>query len=473
MTGLNDSSKTQNILTPVSNNETVYGIENPAVADDVILDLPRVTSPPDTKGTSNGRSQLSKLDDSGVQILMSSKTSAKHHEFGNSAELECDLNLGGINRPKKPDIFTISNSMDSKEMNPETELDEETRNKKISDSKESLIPGMNGTGVEMLRQESIQKVVQSFSHYKGILMAMSSSVFFTLTAVIVKYLKDIHPGEMACFRFFGIMLFTIPMVITAEVNPFGPRNKMHYLLLRGVAGATSLYLRYAALHYLPIANATVIILSMPVFVCIFARVFLKEPCGFFHAIAIGVTLIGIGFTTKITTLVGMTESEGVDKSKEVTGLLFSMGATLIGASVYIFVRKVKECHDSVILFNFSLVALSEVSIITAAEKGFSMPTGNAPWLLMALAILSFYGQLLLTKALQVEEASLVSVIRSSSEVVCAFIFQIVIFNSLPDVYACIGAFLVTSSVLLTSARKWVVTLPSDHWGRKFLGFTLK
>lgn len=90
-----------------------------------------------------------------------------------------------------------------------------------------------------------------------------------------------------------------------------------------------------------------------------------------------------------------------------------------------------------------------------------------------LAILSFYAQLLLTKALQLEEASLVSVTRSSAEVVYAFLFQVVIFGQIPDIYACIGAVLVTSSVLLTSARKWVVTLPSDHLGRKLLGFTLK
>ena len=30
--------------------------------------------------------------------------------------------------------------------------------------------------------------------YSGILCAMASSVFFTLTAAIVKYLKDVHPG---------------------------------------------------------------------------------------------------------------------------------------------------------------------------------------------------------------------------------------------------------------------------------------
>ena len=43
---------------------------------------------------------------------------------------------------------------------------------------------------------------------------------------------------------------------------------------------------------------------------------------------------------------------------------------------------------------------------------------------MALGILSFYGQMLLTRALQAEEAALVSVTRSASEVFFAFLFQV-------------------------------------------------
>ena len=325
-----------------------------------------------------------------------------------------------------------------------------------------------------VRRKSIQQVQSTFKHYKGIVLALTSSIFFTLTAVIVKHLKDIHPGEMACFRFAGILLFTVPMLITAEVAPFGLPDKRHFLLLRGIAGATSLYLRYAALRYLPIANATVIVLSMPVFVSIFARIFLKEPCGVFHCIAIGITIIGIGFTANIGALIGMTESEGKDRSGEITGLIYSMGATLVGASVYVFVRKVKEVHNSVILFNFSLVAVIETAILTGLDHGFTLPKeGYTPWLLMLLCVLSFYAQLLLTKALQVEEAAIVSVTRSSAEVVCAFVFQILIFQHTPDMYACIGGLIVLSSVLLISARKWVLTLPSNHMGRRLLGFTIR
>ena len=136
--------------------------------------------------------------------------------------------------------------------------------------------------------------------------------------------------------------------------------------------------------------------------------------------------------------------------------------------------QVKGLHHSVILFNFSLVAIMETSIITYSLGEFKLPkTSHGPWLLMLVGILSFYGQLMLTKALQAEEAGLVSVTRASSEVIFAFLFQIAIFKEIPDMWSVLGAFLVTLSVMLTSSRKWIQTLPSESKIRKALNFVTK
>ena len=96
------------------------------------------------------------------------------------------------------------------------------------------------------------------SAFKGIFLAFFSSIFFSLTAVIVKYVKDVDAGQMAVARFAGMLLFSFPLAMDAkESKLFGESKSRHWLLLRGLAGATSLYLRYSAFHYLPISNATV------------------------------------------------------------------------------------------------------------------------------------------------------------------------------------------------------------------------
>jgi len=137
-------------------------------------------------------------------------------------------------------------------------------------------------------------------------------------------------------------LFTIPVVMEIKSNPFGPSKSRIWLILRGIAGATSLYFRYSALHYMSIANATVIVLSMPVFVFIFAKIFLKESFGLFHVFSLFVTLIGIAFASKVNISFSHTTINifKADNHRELIGLSFSIGATLIGSSVYVLVRKV-------------------------------------------------------------------------------------------------------------------------------------
>lgn len=56
-------------------------------------------------------------------------------------------------------------------------------------------------------------------------------------------------------------------------------------------------------------------------------------------------------------------------------------------------------------------------IIDYVFFGFKLPTnGYSPYIIFLIGIFSFYAQLLLTRALQIEEAGVVSVIRTSGEV---------------------------------------------------------
>ena len=110
--------------------------------------------------------------------------------------------------------------------------------------------------------------------HSGIIMAIGSSFFFSLSSLIVKLVPDIHPVALAAYRFAGILLPSIPIVIYNEQDPF-PKGKRLLLLLRGFLGTTSLMSQFYALRHMPLADASVIIFSVPVFVAIFARIFLK------------------------------------------------------------------------------------------------------------------------------------------------------------------------------------------------------
>ena len=122
-----------------------------------------------------------------------------------------------------------------------------------------------------------REIVQLF---KGIFFGGSSSIFFVISTVIVKLLTDLSPSELAIFRFIGILLFSIPVAIRYKLkNPgeslFGPSTLFHIMILRGIMGASSLLLRFYAYRYLPLADASVIVFSVPVFVTFTAWMFLN------------------------------------------------------------------------------------------------------------------------------------------------------------------------------------------------------
>lgn len=171
--------------------------------------------------------------------------------------------------------------------------------------------------------------------FKGIGFTLMSAFFFSLTTVIVKKVKGVSSAELALFRFVGILLMTVPVAWEQNTNFFGTRKNRPFLVLRGLAGATSLFCRYSALNYMGLADTTIIILSMPVFVFIFARIFLKEAFGRFHVISLCLSIVGIVFASKLNVLFG---GDG-DSGHEATTPLFDSNATMattIGSMTTIF-----------------------------------------------------------------------------------------------------------------------------------------
>lgn len=112
------------------------------------------------------------------------------------------------------------------------------------------------------------------------------------------------------------------------------------------------------------------------------------------------------------------------------------------------------------MFNFGWVAIVETVVITTLMNGFSMPHSLFEWLLIVLlGGFSFCGQILLTRSLQLEQAGPVSVVRAATDIALAFVWQLWLFDDVPDGWSITGAFLVTTCILITSVRKWVITLP--------------
>ncbi|XP_073968618.1 solute carrier family 35 member G1-like [Rhodnius prolixus] len=306
--------------------------------------------------------------------------------------------------------------------------------------------------------------------YLGIILATVSSFFFSICSVIVKWMVNVHPIELAAYRFVGVLLPAIPIAVWRKEHLF-PKGKRLMLILRSFLGTTTLMLSFYAFRHMPLADASVIVFSVPVFVAVFAFVFLKEPCDAFSVLTICLTLTGVLLITRPISIFG-TSIPSLGSEDNITtdlwGGVSAFTATLFGANAYILLRVLKGLHFSVIMINFGTFALIETFCISWFLGVLCLPQcGPERLLILALGIFSFGGQFLLTISLQLEQAGPVSIARSA-DIVFAFIWQILFFKEVPNIYSILGAFFVISSVILIGFRKWVLTLPDNSAIKKTL-----
>ncbi|XP_063368322.1 solute carrier family 35 member G1 [Cydia amplana] len=307
----------------------------------------------------------------------------------------------------------------------------------------------------------------------GLILATLSSLFFSLCSVIVKSLVNVDPIQLAMCRFIGILLPTIPIVIYTN-QPIFPKGKRLMLALRSLMGTVGLLSSFYAFRHMPLADASVIVFSVPVFVSIFACVLLKEPCGIWNIVSIILTLLGVILITNPPFLFGGDEEVHQNYHyNTVKGALAAFGSTIFGANAYVLLRILKGLHFSVIMTNFGMYAILQTLFYSIIAGVLCMPNcGTERFLVVCLALFSYLGQILLTMALQMEQAGPVAIARSA-DIVFAFLWQIMFFNEMPSKASVMGAVLVLSSVILVGLRKWAMALPADSGMRSKLGILAK
>ncbi|GBO04302.1 hypothetical protein AVEN_18065-1 [Araneus ventricosus] len=180
------------------------------------------------------------------------------------------------------------------------------------------------------------------SLFRGLIFAMLTGAFSTVVSVIVKQIKNLHPGQLALYRFIAIFVMCMPATAQTGQNPLGPPEFRFFLMVRGVFGGLAFFLNFIAFRYLSLGEASVIIFSSPVVVTIFARVFFKEPCSIFQSISVILTVVGIVFSTKLPTR--FNEAPIAYSSEKIYGLLAAIFSLFCISAIQLITRKIRNVH---------------------------------------------------------------------------------------------------------------------------------
>ncbi|XP_054839042.1 solute carrier family 35 member G1-like [Eublepharis macularius] len=290
----------------------------------------------------------------------------------------------------------------------------------------------------------------------GLCYALLSAFLFSVVSLFLKMIEDVHSVEASAFRCVFQITFLLPGLIYCKTGFLGPKGKRVFLFFRGLLGSSAMILLYYAFQVMPLADATVITFSSPVFTSLLAWIFLKEKYSPWDLLFTLFTVTGVVLIARPPFLFGskVAGTEGI-YTDHLKGTIAAVTSAIFAASTLVILRKVgKSVHYFLTIWYYAIIGLIICIITLFALDSWSIPyCGKDRFLLILIGVFGLAGQTFLTKALQIEKAGPVAIMKTMA-VVFAFIFQIIFLNHLPTWWTVGGALCVVASSSGTVIRKW-------------------
>ena len=123
----------------------------------------------------------------------------------------------------------------------------------------------------MINFKELEKKINSLNRFNLVF----ASFFFSLMTLCVKNIdKRIPIYELVLFRSLLSLIITLFIINLKNINPWGKNRPL--LILRGVLGTLALVCIFYAIRNMPLSISTVIQYTYPIFISIFAGIFINE-----------------------------------------------------------------------------------------------------------------------------------------------------------------------------------------------------
>ncbi len=123
----------------------------------------------------------------------------------------------------------------------------------------------------MISIAEIEKKFNSLDKFNLVL----ASFFFSLMTLCVKNIdRRIPIYELVLFRSLISLMITLFIINLKNINPWGKNKPL--LILRGVLGTLALVCIFYAIRNMPLSISTVIQYTYPIFISIFAGIFITH-----------------------------------------------------------------------------------------------------------------------------------------------------------------------------------------------------
>jgi drug/metabolite transporter (DMT)-like permease len=270
---------------------------------------------------------------------------------------------------------------------------------------------------------------------RGALLMLASGLLFSAMGALVKYMSAHLPNEMVVFfRSAMGLLALLPWVLHRGIGHLKTKNLRGHLW-RGLAGVSAMYCYFYAIAHLPLAEATLLNYSTPLFVPFIAAAWLGEKISRKIWTAIITGFVGIVLILK----------PGLDLFTPVS--LIGVAAGMFAALAMVSIRRLTHTEPTFrIVYYFSLVCTA-VSAVPLAWR-WQTPDPGLWALLIGMGALASLAQLLLTRAYSHAPAAQVGPFTYSTVVFAAAIGWI-FWGEIPDLLSFGGTALVCLAGIMT------------------------
>jgi len=265
------------------------------------------------------------------------------------------------------------------------------------------------------------------------------SIMFTA----VKWLGEhgVHLMEMLFFR----QLFALPVAVGALM--LGPgltslrTKRIGAHAGRTAVGSIGMALNFSSFMLLPLAEATTIGFTVPIFATILAIIFLSERPGFHRWSAIIVGFIGV------LVIIGPNDHSTAPP----IGFAIAIAAAIVTSSVSLLLRQLGKTEPTAaIVFYFSALSLPPLAI---AMLFFGQAHEPFIWLIIiGMGVAGGIAQLLMTASLKWAPVSLVLPMDYST-LLWSTLFGWILWASWPGSWTWVGAIIIATSSLYIAWRE--------------------
>ena len=275
---------------------------------------------------------------------------------------------------------------------------------------------------------------------QAILFMVSAGFVFAISSAISKWLVATYPVGEVLFTRASISLVSLGLFIlpSAGLAVFHTRRPGAHIL-RGVSQTTSQTLLMNAFSLMPLASATAINFSAPLFATLASIVFLRESVGRARWTALIVGFLGVLLVT----------SPGADTVQ--IGALYALANAVLFGTVTAGVRGMTATESTGTLAMYQMLVMS-IAYALMLAFGFVTPSLHDALLMLINGLTNALGQYWWTRSLHLAPTAAVAPFQYLS-LVWALIIGFAVWGDVPTAALLVGSAIVVGSGIVLFWRE--------------------